>query len=248
MSLVFQQQRSVERQMLDAIGEAVLATDADGHVTYTNQAADDAFGGTADELLGMSVTDLLAPTASRRELQEIAEAIMEGRSWTGVLTGRRLDGSTFPHRVTLAPCFDEAGAIVGHGRRGPGHHPRGVGLGQGPGQRGALPSGLRREPGRHGRRDASTCASSGRTRRWSGSSATRRRSWPARPWRSSRTPTTCRRTSRGPDGCCRATPRPIRSRSASSARTVRSWWVGSRARSSGTTTASRCTASARSRT
>ncbi len=113
MSLVFQQQRSVERQMLDAIGEAVLATDADGHVTYTNQAADDAFGGTADELLGMSVTDLLAPTASRRELQEIAEAIMEGRSWTGVLTGRRLDGSTFPHRVTLAPCFDEAGAIVG---------------------------------------------------------------------------------------------------------------------------------------
>src|SRR5215204_5548026 len=112
MSVVFQQ-RSVERQMLDAIGEAVMATDADGRLTYANQAAADAFRASSDELLGLSVHDLLTPTASRRELQEIAEAIIEGRAWTGVLTGQRLDGSTFPHRVTLAPRFDEAGQIVG---------------------------------------------------------------------------------------------------------------------------------------
>jgi len=113
MSLLFQQPRSVERQMLDAIGESVLATDADGRITYANQAAADAFAATPDELLGQSAHELLTPTASRRELQEIAEAIMEGRSWTGVLTGQRTDGSTFPHRVNLAPCFDEDGRIVG---------------------------------------------------------------------------------------------------------------------------------------
>ena len=59
---------SVERQMLDAIGESVMATDADGRVTYTNQAAADAFRASTDELIGRSVHELLTPTASRREL------------------------------------------------------------------------------------------------------------------------------------------------------------------------------------
>src|SRR5690606_5929030 len=91
--------RSAERQMLDAIGEALMATDADGHVTYANEAAATAFAATTPgDLLGLSVNDLLTPTASRRELQEIAEAILAGESWTGVLTGVRLDGTTFPHR------------------------------------------------------------------------------------------------------------------------------------------------------
>jgi diguanylate cyclase (GGDEF)-like protein/PAS domain S-box-containing protein len=107
------QHSSVERQMLDAIGEAVMATDADGCLIYANQAAADAFRASSEELIGRSVHDLLTPTASRRELQEIAEAIIEGRSWTGVLTGQRVDGTTFPHRVTLAPRYDENGLIVG---------------------------------------------------------------------------------------------------------------------------------------
>src|SRR5690348_8195403 len=96
------QHSSVERQMLDAIGESVMATDGDGLVTYANQAAADAFRASSADLIGMSVHDLLTPTASRRELQEIGEAILEGRSWTGVLTGQRVDGTTFPHRVTLS--------------------------------------------------------------------------------------------------------------------------------------------------
>ena len=106
--------RSIERQMLDAIGESVMATDVDGRVTYANQAAAEAFAAsTPDALLGASVHDLLTPTASRRELQEISEAMLAGESWTGVLTGMRLDGSSFPHRVTLAPTFDGSGQVVG---------------------------------------------------------------------------------------------------------------------------------------
>ena len=67
-----------------------------------------------DELLGRSVHELLTPTASRRELQEIAR---------GHHRGPHLDGRahrpapatapTFPHRVTLAPRYDEDGTIVG---------------------------------------------------------------------------------------------------------------------------------------
>jgi diguanylate cyclase (GGDEF)-like protein/PAS domain S-box-containing protein len=105
---------AIERQMLDAIGESVMATDADGAITYANQAAASAFRASdTDDLLGRTVHELLTPTASRRELQEIAETIVAGETWTGVLTGCRLDGTTFPHRVTLAPQFDEHGEIVG---------------------------------------------------------------------------------------------------------------------------------------
>ena len=57
MSVVFQQ-RSMERQMLDAIGESVMATDADGRVTYANQAAAEAFAAPLPARSAFAVSEL----------------------------------------------------------------------------------------------------------------------------------------------------------------------------------------------
>ena len=159
-----------------------MATDADGHLDLRNQAAADAFRASRGDLMGMPMHELLTPTASRREVQEIAEAsIRAAETWTGVLTGQRLDGTTFPHRVTLPPASDDSDEVVGHGRRGPGPDRRGRGVGQGPGQRRALPPGLRREPGRDGAGRRRPAHPAVERRPSSASSATPRRSWRARP-------------------------------------------------------------------
>ncbi|MBN1814130.1 MAG: PAS domain-containing protein, partial [Anaerolineae bacterium] len=39
-------------QLLDAVGQAVVATDLGGGITYWNRAAEDLYGWTAEEVLG----------------------------------------------------------------------------------------------------------------------------------------------------------------------------------------------------
>ena len=204
MSVVLQQ-RSIERQMLDAIGESVMATDADGRVTYVNQAAAEAFQAPdIGDLLGRSVHDLLTPTASRRELQEIAEAIMEGRSWTGVLTGRP------PGRLELPPPGHPR-PVLRRGRRPSSAPSASVGTSPprsprrpGPGPATSASGGSSTRARSPWASSAPTSASSAPTRRWSGCSATRTSSWPGRPSRRSPTPTTSRTTSTARSACCPA--------------------------------------------
>ncbi len=107
------EQRSLERRLLDAIAETVVAADGRGRLIYCNEAAQRAFGATAEELLGGPIEGLLAQEASHDELEAIGEAMLAGRSWTGLVTGQRIDGTTFPHRITLSPLLDDDGALVG---------------------------------------------------------------------------------------------------------------------------------------
>ena len=226
------QQRSVERQMLDAIGEAVVATDADGqrHLHATRPPPSAFHGGTADDLLGQ-----VRPRPPRRRrpaarsCRRSREAILDGRSpGPASSPAGASDGSTFPHRVTLAPCYDEDGTIVGTVGVGRDITPEVVGARPGPGPATSASVGSSTRARSPWASSASTCASSGPTRPWSACSATRRRSWPAGPWSRSPTPTTSRRTSRAAAPLLEGRrSRPIRSRSGSSARTARSSSAGS---------------------
>ena len=121
MSLVFLQQRSVERQMLDAIGEAVLATDADGHVTYPTGGRRRLRGDRRRAVGDAGHRPARPPTAAVGSCPRSPRR--SSRAAAGpVSRPSASDGSTFPHRVTLAPCFDEAGASWARSAWA-GHHP-----------------------------------------------------------------------------------------------------------------------------
>jgi diguanylate cyclase (GGDEF)-like protein/PAS domain S-box-containing protein len=101
--------------LLAAIGQAVVVTDPLGRVVFWNAAAEQMYGWPAAEALGQPARELLPP-ASAEQAEQIAAAILVGKSWTGDLVVPRRDGSQFPAIVTNTPVFDDLGhlaAVIG---------------------------------------------------------------------------------------------------------------------------------------
>ena len=113
------QQRHVEREqrfqamLLDAVGEAVIATDRDGAIQYVNAAAERMFGWRHAEVLGTSVIELTVPRAYDTRAEQVLGQLREDRSWTGRFEVQRADGSRFPALVTTSPFRDEDGHVAG---------------------------------------------------------------------------------------------------------------------------------------
>lgn len=104
---------AVWRRMLDTIGEAVIATDLTGVVTFWNAAAARLYGWSPDEAVGANIVDLTPAPTSREQAKEIMARMAQGESWTGRFDVQSRNGTTFPALVTNAPLLDADGALVG---------------------------------------------------------------------------------------------------------------------------------------
>lgn len=111
-------QRAVEadlrfhRRLLDAVGEAVIATRPDGTILYWSRSAESLYGWPAEEVLGRNIVDVSPSEASREAAEDLMDALRRGETWTGTFPLRRKDGSRFLGRVTDAPVLDEKGRLV----------------------------------------------------------------------------------------------------------------------------------------
>ncbi|MFC1459517.1 PAS domain S-box protein [Microvirga arabica] len=101
-----------QARLLDAVDQAVIATDLDGSVTFWNRFAEQLYGWTAEEALGRNVLELTSGSDPAKARQTMAK-LAQGGGWSGEFTGRRRDGSTFPGHVTDAPVYDEQGQLIG---------------------------------------------------------------------------------------------------------------------------------------
>lgn len=99
--------------LLGALGHAVIAADLEGVVRYWNQAAEELYGWTAEEAVGVNVTSLTVPEMSQDLAQEILGALRRGVAWSGGFTVRRKDGSTFPAMVTDSGIHSPDGRLLG---------------------------------------------------------------------------------------------------------------------------------------
>ena len=69
----------LQTRMLDAVGQAVIATQPDGRITYWNRAAEEMYGWSAEEAAGQSVFELVVPPDDVNG-REIFESLLAGRS------------------------------------------------------------------------------------------------------------------------------------------------------------------------
>jgi PAS domain S-box-containing protein len=99
--------------MLDAVGEAVMATDADGRITYWNAAAERLYGWREEEVLGRRIVDVTPTEQSASDAETLMDAFARGETWTGRFEVRDKEGRRFPARVTNTPLYDEYGAFAG---------------------------------------------------------------------------------------------------------------------------------------
>jgi PAS domain S-box-containing protein len=98
-----------ELSLLHAIRLCVVATDAEGVVTFANEAGAEAFAATRDELVGRRLLEIVEPADAEEPLAKV----LAGETWRGDAHARRLDGATWLASLAATPVRDENGVTVG---------------------------------------------------------------------------------------------------------------------------------------
>ncbi len=102
-----------QARLLDTVGQAVIATDLQGQITYWNRFAEELYGWSAQEVMGRSVMEVTPSEDQLEQAEEIMAELRAGRGWSGEFVVRRKDGTPFPVMVTDTPVHDEQGNLVG---------------------------------------------------------------------------------------------------------------------------------------
>jgi PAS domain S-box-containing protein len=101
-----------QAQLLDTAGQAIIALDGRGNITYWNKHAEQMYGWTASEAVGRSVVDLIVTDQTLVQARVIGAEIKSGETWSGDHWVRRRDGTEFPVFATSTPTFDEDGKLL----------------------------------------------------------------------------------------------------------------------------------------
>ncbi|HYH84398.1 MAG TPA: ATP-binding protein [Pyrinomonadaceae bacterium] len=103
----------IQSALLNAVEQAVIATDPGGKIIFWNRHAERLYGWPADEAVGRNVVEVTPAEAAGEHASEIMSRLLEGRAWSGEFPVRRRDGTTFPALVTDTPIHDEEGNLIG---------------------------------------------------------------------------------------------------------------------------------------
>ncbi len=98
---------------LDALGEAVVGTDLNGHIIYWNDAAHGLYGWSRDEALGSLIQDLLMAEGTTADLVVGLARLRRRGRWHSEFLVRHRDGSLFPVLVTVTNMRDGEGRPMG---------------------------------------------------------------------------------------------------------------------------------------
>lgn len=101
-----------QADLINNVGQAVIATDLQGKVTYWNNAAEKIYGWTSAEAIGQNIIHLTPAQQSNEQATEIMKQLSEGKTWAGEFHVKRKDGSSFPAFVTNTPMLDSNGKLT----------------------------------------------------------------------------------------------------------------------------------------
>lgn len=102
-----------QADLLNNVGQAIIATDLMGNVTYWNHAAEIIYGWRASEALGQNIIHLTPSSQSVNQATVILKLLRDGKTWAGEFDVKRKDGSSFPAFVTDTPILDSKGNLSG---------------------------------------------------------------------------------------------------------------------------------------
>jgi two-component system cell cycle sensor histidine kinase/response regulator CckA len=102
-----------QAQLLNAVQQAVVATDPEGIVIFWNKFAEILYGWSAEEAVGQTIQELTPSPFLREHGPEIMERGAAGGSWTGEFLVQGKAGKAFPALLTTSPVRDELGRVLG---------------------------------------------------------------------------------------------------------------------------------------
>jgi two-component system, NarL family, sensor histidine kinase UhpB len=101
-----EEMNSFKAGLLNTIGQAVIATDLHGIISYWNKAAEKMYGWSAEEARSKNVTGLIPSQQTPQEIIDSMKELLLGHSWSGELVVQRKDGHSLPVFINKAPVFD----------------------------------------------------------------------------------------------------------------------------------------------
>ena len=104
-----EEQIRFQARLLDAVGQAIIATNPQGTIIYWNRAAEELYDWPKEEVMGRPIVEVTPSEEMLERAEEIMSELRAGRSWSGEFVVQRKDGSTFPAMVTDTPVYDEQG-------------------------------------------------------------------------------------------------------------------------------------------
>ena len=112
------QHRELEKELhfksrlLDTIGQAAVAFNLEGKVTYWNKAAENIYGYSDEEMIGQSI-DLTVHEQDPVKSAEALALLTAGQQWEGEQLHKRKNGQIFPVKIVDSPIISEDGRVIG---------------------------------------------------------------------------------------------------------------------------------------
>jgi len=97
---------------LEAAANAVVITDRNGTVLWTNPAFTQLTGYTAEEAIGKNPRFLKSGAHGESLYRHLWETVSSGQVWRGEMTNLRKDGSVYSEEMTITPVRDERGEVT----------------------------------------------------------------------------------------------------------------------------------------
>jgi diguanylate cyclase (GGDEF)-like protein/PAS domain S-box-containing protein len=97
---------------LEAAADAIVITDQEGTILWTNPAFGDLTGYSSEEALGRNQRLLSSGKQSKEFYANLWQTISAGNIWSGELTNRRKDGSLYTEEQTITPVCSDSGNIT----------------------------------------------------------------------------------------------------------------------------------------
>lgn len=108
-----QEQLRFQAFLLNTVGQAVVAVDASGKLSFWNQAAENLYGFSAMKGRGSSLFKQISAPEALSQLNAILDHIYQGQSWSGELPVHNQEGSDLHVLATITPLMGESGKLAG---------------------------------------------------------------------------------------------------------------------------------------
>jgi len=102
-----------QSNMLNAVGQAVIATDMNGKIVYWNHAAEQVYGWSKAEMIGHSAMELVPEDHAIMPKGEMEKLLKVEKSFSGEAVFKRRDGERLSVLLNLNLIFNDSGEAVG---------------------------------------------------------------------------------------------------------------------------------------